>query len=584
MSGKTKTVQKKHDLPRCDLPMLLSLLLTGAGYFISIIAYALNGRTAVDADEAAEMVLAAHLNQTGRFLSRDWFYSTELRVLNTQIINRLTLALFPDNWHAARTLSIAILTFILAVSYLYLIWTANLGWIGVLTTLALVVPFSTTYSYIVLYGSFYVPHIAITFLLLALTLQAERSPHTLLMKLSETGSDRDDVDPQADVPAAIPAGSRRTYVIALTAACILSFIAGLGGVRQFLVFHTPLCLTAFVLLFLERHQVDSLREILGCRKGKLFCISIAEAFFCVAGVGVNSVILHRFFVFSEYTKTSLNSLKMTEFLDYLGSVIHIWGYEGCAELRDITGAAALCGLMLCAIFLLMTAFLIRRFKSLLLQEQIFLLFFLSGVFTNVVFYLFANLPVPRYLMPSAIMILPLIPVSFRQKNGFGRSWRAPILICFCFCLFVQSTNYFWYYAFKDRGLKSTPEQEAAAWLQENDYSKGFATFWNSDILTELSDGDIEMWTLHNDQIRSDWSGCELYEWLQVRSHRDALPDGQVFLAVSSEECDELFSLPKMSARPAFSNEKLSIFTFDSAEDMFMQLSGSAIPELSGSRR
>ena len=531
---------------------LLSLCLVAIGYIISIIAYGLNGRTLLDADESAEMVLANHLNETGRFLSRDWFYSTELRVLNTQIINKLALAIFPRNWHAARTLAIAILVLILLASYLYLVHVAELGWIGNLTALALVVPFSTTYSYIVLYGSFYVPHVAITFVLLALTIQILKS------------------------------SSDKKRWIYLCVACVLSLVAGLGGVRQFLVFHAPLFLTAFVLLFIEKHSEDSMQAILKSEHGHFLLVSIAEAFFCVLGVGINSVILHRFYTFSEYTKTSLNSLKLSAFLDYLGQIIHIWGYEGCAELRDITGAAALCGLLSCAIYLLVTGFCLRRFRKLSRKERLLLLFFICAVFTNVIFYLFANLPVPRYLMPAAVMVLPLIPVALRQEDGFGRPWRALLLVCFCFCMLVQSTNYFWYYAFKDKGRVTTDIQEVAGWLQEKGYSDGFATFWNSDILTELSDGAIETWTIDDDTIESGWNSILLYEWLQLRSHSTEMPDGKVFLMLDDTEVQQSEDTLPLSEE-AFSNRKYHVFVFNSARDMVTELTGTPDIAIEGSR-
>ena len=555
---------------------ILSLILVGASYMISIAAYALNGRTILDADEAAEMVLASHLNRTGRFISPDWYYSTELRVLNTQIVNKLALSIFPNSWHAARTLAIAILVLILLASYLYLVRAARLGWIGVLSALALVVPFSTTYSYIVLYGSFYVPHISITFILLALTLQAMRSRCALFIRLNDAcpGSEKEMLS------AGASRSGRKLYISVVSAACALSLIAGLGGVRQFLVFHAPLFLTSLVLLFLEKHQEDSLHDILSCKCAKLFLISIAETIFCVLGVGINSVILHRFFVFSEYTKTSLNSLKVSEFLDYLGSLIHIWGYEGCAELRDITGAAAVCGLILCAIFVLIAGFLIRRYRRLDLFEKIFLLFFLFGLLTNVIFYLFANLPVPRYLMPAAVMILPLIPIAFRQEEGFGTPWRRLILAFFCLCLFVQSTNYFWYYAFKDKGRAPTSIEQAAAWLEDNDLTEGFATFWNSDILTELSDGKIEMWTLHKEQTGSDWSECELYDWLQVKAHSSKLPEARCFLLLTEDEIGEIDAAGMIPflPDPALQTGKYRIYVFDSAADLF---GGPASDEQSG---
>ena len=55
------------------------------------------------------MLLSHVLNSDGlAILSNKWFYSTELRVLNTQFVFKLCLFLFPVNWHAARMLSVAI--------------------------------------------------------------------------------------------------------------------------------------------------------------------------------------------------------------------------------------------------------------------------------------------------------------------------------------------------------------------------------------------------------------------------------------------------------------------------------------------
>ena len=199
------------------------------------------------------------------------------------------------------------------------------------------------------------------------------------------------------------------------------------------------------------------------------------------------------------------------------------------------------------------------------------------------FYLFANLPVPRYLMPAAIMDLPLIPIALRQREGFGRPWQTLLLSVFVFCMFVQSTNYFWYYAYRDKGKVPTQEEKVVSWLLDNNYNKGLGTFWNSAILTELSNGEIETWNIQSSNYYSDWSSFEIYEWLQVKSHRDELPKGPVFLIVNSDEIDVIYKHPHMTAVPAFSTGKYTVFTFDSTDDMFMELAGVTTPELTGSR-
>ena len=66
----------------------------------------------LDADESSEMVLSSLLAKNGGILSPDWYYSTELRVLNNQIIFSTLLRVL-DSWHKVRMLSNVALYFIL---------------------------------------------------------------------------------------------------------------------------------------------------------------------------------------------------------------------------------------------------------------------------------------------------------------------------------------------------------------------------------------------------------------------------------------------------------------------------------------
>ena len=55
----------------------------------------------IDSDSASELVLAQHLSQKNAILSTDWCYSTELRVLNTQLIFAPLFKIFSD-WSTIR--------------------------------------------------------------------------------------------------------------------------------------------------------------------------------------------------------------------------------------------------------------------------------------------------------------------------------------------------------------------------------------------------------------------------------------------------------------------------------------------------
>lgn len=63
----------------------------------------------LDSDMASEQILAHQLAQEGGILSPNWYYSTELRVVNTQLVMAPLFRLF-SSWHTVRVLGSAILS------------------------------------------------------------------------------------------------------------------------------------------------------------------------------------------------------------------------------------------------------------------------------------------------------------------------------------------------------------------------------------------------------------------------------------------------------------------------------------------
>ena len=97
---------------------------------------------------------------------------------------------------------------------------------------------------------------------------------------------------------------------------------------------------------------------------------------------------------------------------------------------------------------------------------------------------------------------------------------------------------------------------------ENGYTKGYATFWNGNVLTELSDGALELYTY------TEWSDEELRTGLQLKSHLTQPPEGPVFVYVSDYESyteevpcareDRLVHVSDFGAR---------IYVYDSAQEV-----------------
>ena len=87
--------------------------------FAALVLYmGLHGKDLLDADMSSELVLAQQLKQTGGILSSNWYYSTEVRVLNTQLVYSLLFHAF-DDWQTVRLVGNITLYLVLLGSYYF---------------------------------------------------------------------------------------------------------------------------------------------------------------------------------------------------------------------------------------------------------------------------------------------------------------------------------------------------------------------------------------------------------------------------------------------------------------------------------
>ena len=106
-------------------------------------------------------------------------------------------------------------------------------------------------------------------------------------------------------------------------------------------------------------------------------------------------------------------------------------------------------------------------------------------------------------------------------------------------------------------------KSVADWLVESGYTQGCGTFWNSDVITELSDGKIEMWTV------SDMNELSTYQWLQETSHDTEKPDGKFFIIVTPDEYTqnaETWKLSTLTDYLVYGDDNYFVFAFDSVEE------------------
>lgn len=476
--------------------------------FSIIITYFITNRC-IDADASSELVLAEHLAKTGQLLSTDWFYSTELRVLNTQLIYAPLFLLF-NSWHLVRFFGSVILQGILVGSfYLFTRFLKLNPKVFYLSAGLFLLPLSVCWGRIVLYNCYYVPHIAISLIIVGLTF------------------------------------SDRYHVWRLSALGALSLVGGLGGIRQLMMTHAPILL-ALALYWLMADLAGKNETPFLKRKWRLLLTALLSAGLSAVGFLINKFYLIKLFSFVDYSENTINLLDAAQLKEVFYGFFHHFGFRNEIGILSVMGILSVLGILLGIYCLIAAIGRIKKCKgeedlSKTLPQMMFLsfaavmllVFLLIGNGYYFVLYLTPLViwAVPVFIAelcdsPKAVSLfhlqrlLPLTAAAILLVNGLANS------------LYFLSDHLF---AQKYEGLSfQTKNQKAlmtpaVEFLEQEGYELGYATFWNSNILTEMTDGGIKTVTL---TIDHESGNVVLCEWLTLRSNRD-LKDQKDFLLLEA---------------------------------------------------
>ena len=478
----------------------LPWLWMAAAYLFDLWYQLVPGKWIVDSDLASEMILSDLLNKEGTIISHNWFYSTELKVVNLQWFYRLGLLIFPNDWHLARTFGMAITLALFAAAMLFFVKCAGLGRAGLWMVGTLLWPFGQHYLVYAIYGGYYLVYTFFYMLVLALVLRSLNA-------------------------------DKKHCALQWVLACVITAVAGMNGVKQLMVFHAPLCLAAAILLVLALHscgKTDWKAALDACRKEvRLLAASLVTAMAAAAGYFVSNAVLSRMYDFKSYNFIVWNRDEAWFTLDrILMDFFHEFGYENGSGVFHFGGIAAAVGLLLgcwmffCIVRLLLRLDKLERNDKLLVLLLVAMLAVCGVAYTYFheyyLYFWLMNMPVAIAVMAVEIKTEDFHILGARQLLGVG------LAACFTLCAVstVRQEQEHPYLAHK--GLNT-----AAEWLVDNGYTQGYSTFWNGNAMTELTSGKLEVWTLQS--LDRD----DVPNWLQPKSHLTTDPE-HPFLLIDTE--------------------------------------------------
>ncbi len=483
-----------------------------AGYLYDLRYLIKYGIRMLDSDMASEMILADALNKSHTIITTDWFYSTELRVFETQWFYRLGLLLFPHNWHMARTVAMGMMLALLAFGVFllgrasgfkqYSLWMAGFAmW-----------PLGAWYCFQTTYGGYYLPYA--TFSVYALY---------CIVKLYQK-----------------PAKKQKIFQYAFLA--FLSLGSGLNGVRQLMVFFAPLLVAAlFIMIFY---------------KINILVPTMYAVILNVIGYGINMKVFANTYHFATQDTYAWGG-GTRDWLLTIRSFFESFGYCQVCELGYIEndygimlfspdGISKGCGLLIGLFMFFCTLYLIKNFKKLSEIDKIVTSTCISMLV--VIGFTFTYLHgAKQYWQQTMVfgfvlLILGIKNFDYSKVAIIGEVITKELIMNFLVCMIAVCT------IVSAKGtvnlsikfpMRAEPNlSKVVHWIEtQTDYEFGVTDFWLSNVVTELSNGDIEMYT-----VTAAYNPVQISEWLQEVSHVESFPPQRYFILVKQNPDPNAFNV------------------------------------------
>lgn len=494
----------------------------------------------LDSDMAAEMMFSKLLAETNHvFATPDWYYSTEFRFLYTQLI-MAPLFKIMDNWHIIRMITNLVFYGLLLASYYYFMKPFRVKRsLVILTSVLLFLPFSETMMTHVQIGNTYMPHMIIVFLFFGMFLRLA------------AGNIRK---------------ARRLEILCFYFA--LAAICGISGVRYLFVLQCPLVLAAFLYVlksdsfqtFRKEMTGENFGKIIGAEEFRYFVYSLLGILGSVVGYAVNVLYVSRKYVFQTYESTLFIPIYQGELFDRLqnalGCLLMLFGYIPERAVLSMRGIVTVCAFVLLGVFIWCT---VKARKDSDGRRSFTVLFLVTAFCLNMFVFVFTtSTMVPRYYLTIFIFVLPVLCFYFEGKHpGFDKIAVAVLLVG---CLLLGTAKVVLSFVTVD---KNKNRYQVAAFLEENDYHFGFATYTNGNIITEITNGVVEIGNV-NDPEHLDY-----FTWSSpMKYYEEDYCEGEVFLLLTKEEENTYADAQALQiGEKVYDDGCFGVYVFDSVQQL-----------------
>lgn len=482
----------------------------------------------INSDASSEFVLAKLLNDEGCFISKQWFYSTELRVLNTQFINKIGLFVFENNWKYARCLAMALFMLLILLAAIYIGKQLYSVEFGLWAATIMIAPIGKWYANNIIYFSYYMPHVLISVISIALIMQISNS-------------------------------IGKKNIILNLALFILSIAGGVGGIRQIMICYLPLMLLA-IFVIAQKIILDNNID------RKYFTISNGYLLSCVItliGGCIGYVINHKLqyvYRFRSYEVMKWNKFKLSKLIDVAGDFLGLLGWNDSTDVIGIGGIGNAIAIMYMLILLGSILYFAKHYDRFSLGEKFIVLYFIAAFLVMLLCFSGIDTYNESYWLPIIPFAYLIMMISIKKlvvESELILVIKRIIYIGLAVSVTISCISTM-YYPYLHTVVNYNKDRAGmTSWIVNHEYDKIVAPFWESNLLTELTNGKIEAWTTFED--------LEIDRWLQRVNHAEKLPEGRVAVILEKSELTDNYNADKIDEYLVYEDDEYLVYDFDNID-------------------
>lgn len=477
----------------------ISLSLFSTFMLLILICFKLNN--VMDSDTAAEVLLGKEVANAFNLFPKNWCYSTEIRVLNIHLLIAPLLK-FTSSMQISKSIANFILIVMYIGSYFFLLKSMKVKKVYAWLFLPLMLtPLTYTTANMLFAGAFYTSYLICIMSVIA-----------LINLLNENIN-------------------RKTSSLIYIVLFIISFALGATGTRFLANLYIPMFITEIILIWQEIKEND-----FEFRKMKKTFLNKSYLFIVFTACGLG------FLYFSLVLKNSITFYNIGDqkFVDFreIGSkilqnieaMISIFGGVSEGKFISLEGIRTTANLVLLIASFIMAGKLFKHRREMSVERRNLIIFFWVALIVNSYIMDFSQIPIDnRYYINILMLFFPLWAIYFDENRNSHNTLELRILAIMLLLVCVICSQYKIIYKGIFNVNINRSRYEVISYLKRNSLDFGYATFWNADVITYLTEGEVEVANLKQNLKEPDY-------WLTSKKmYKSSYHPGKTFLLLTIEE-------------------------------------------------